>query len=166
MLRYYNWYIHCPYMNQYGCFNCPKHYTEMNIESEDIQEEQQATDEGLSRTQADVERVIGLVEQSLSNEINQLVGLGMNRNVVLYFIREMVDFMDKNYNKYTSPLLMSDITAATEDIKTRYYWIFNIMRLFGAPFPLQMKILYSTARTAFQSLRPGTTPVPQGQMPR
>lgn len=170
MLRYYNWYNQCPYMGQYRCFGCPKHYSEVGMEpvdfDEELEDEQVGTHEDFTRTQSDVERVIGLVQQGLANEIDQLAGLGINRNVIVYFIREMVDYLDKNYNKYNSPLLKSDITSASEDIKSRYYWIFNIMRLYGVPFPLQMKILNTTIRIAFQNLRPGTTPGPQGAMQR
>lgn len=167
-MRYYNWYYQCPYLAQQSRFSYPVAqnlygYYEQPNEQDDIPELLQNTDENITRTQRDVERVISMVEQELSNEINQLVNLGIKKEVVVYFIREMVEYLDKNYDKYNSPLLMSDITSASEDIKTKYYWIFNILRICGVPFPLQMKLLYSTVRTAFQNLRPAQSTQTQMQ---
>jgi hypothetical protein len=143
-----------------GPYVYPQEYLEPDME------EQGRYDGGdFTRTQADVERVIGIVQQSLANEIGQMVSLGLNQNVIAYFIRELVTYLDRNYNKYTSALLINDITAATEDIKTRFYWVFDIMRLYGVPFVLQMRFLYSTVRTAFQNLRPAPTAPTPAQMP-
>lgn len=165
-MKYYNWYNQCPYFTQYSRSNYPVAESPYRYYEEFEQDEMEAeggTEDSMDRVQRDIERVIGIVEQTLANEINQLVASGMNRNVVLYFIREIVTFMDRNYNKYNYSL-SNDITSASDDIKYQYYWMLNIMRIFGVPFEQQVRLIDQTVRLAFLNLRPGVAA--QGQSAR
>lgn len=165
-MKYYNWYNQCPYFGQYSRFNYPAAQSPYSYFEEFEQDEMDTAveiEDSMDRAQRDIERVIGIAEQTLANEINQVVASGMNRNVVLYFIREIVTFMDRNYDKYNYSL-SNDITSASDDIKYQYYWMFNIMRIFGVPFEQQVRLLDYTVRLAFQNLRPGSST--QGQSAR
>ena len=133
-MQYYNYYMQCPFAQLYS-------YAYPADESVD-----------LSRAQRDIQRVLPLIFQRTANEINQAIALGMKPHLVSYLIREMVEYIDRNYKQY-SESASYNITEASEGIKVELYWILNIFRIYGVPFEVQIRLLNNTVITSMQNLR-------------
>jgi len=133
-MRYVNYNMQCPYAQLYS-------YTYPVDEPAD-----------LNRAQRDIERVLPLIFQRSANEINQAIALGMKPSLVSYLIREMVEYIDRNYEQY-SKSASYNITEAAEGIKVNLYWILNIFRIYGVPFEVQIRLLNNTVITSMQNLR-------------
>lgn len=145
-MQYFDWNKQCPYAMFYN-YGYPTDYGHNNYSmpwSDDL--------EGLSRAQRDIERVLPLIFQGSANEINQAIALGMNPRLIAYLIREMVSYIDRNYDQYDKSASYN-ITAAAEGIKTELYWILNIFRIFGVPFDVQIRLLNNAVITSMRNLR-------------
>lgn len=161
-MQYYNWYNQCPYASYYG-YSYPASSRKFDNYAGYLNDIYDFADEGAwqdidmdqpeqSRAQRDVERVIPLVFQSSANEINQAVMLGMRPDLVAYMVREMVEYIDRNYETYDKSASYN-ITQAAESIKTRYYWIANIFRIYGVPFEVYTNLLNNVVITSLRNLR-------------
>ena len=160
--------MYCPYAALCGGSNsaAPRQYLysmpwiDSSFDMEDYLEAESADagSESFTRAQRDVERVIPIAVQNSANEIAQMTALGIPPSLITYFIREMVEYIDRNYERYNKTASYN-ITQASEGIKTRFYWIFNILRIYGVPFEVQTDFLNNTVITALQNLQAPSSPI-------
>ena len=155
-MPYSNWNNSCPYAalcaSRFSAVHNP--YGDLMLDENDFY----ATDpevqdsKSLSRAQRDIERVIPIALQNAANEVNQMIALGIPPRLISYLVREMVEYIDFNYSKYDKSASYN-ITQASEDIKTKLNWIFNILRIYGVPFEVQKTFLNTVVITAIKNLR-------------
>jgi hypothetical protein len=172
-MQYFDWNKQCPYAALYsqGYPAANRQYNNSMLWGDDFYDNYNEIDyrylqdfdeysevrdlddlQGLSRAQKDIERVIPIVFQRAANEINQAIALGMKPNLVGYLIREMVEYIDRNYDQYGKSASYN-ITEASSGIKTDLYWVLNIFRIYGLPFEVQNSLLSNTVITSMQNLR-------------
>ncbi|MDF2531734.1 MAG: hypothetical protein K0Q65_1315 [Clostridia bacterium] len=165
-MQYFNWNKHCPYAALYG-YGYPavdRQYNYFIPFTHELNEYQwyfdeysemwdsEADSKSADRAQRDIERVLPIVFQNAANEVNQAIALGMKPNLIAYFIREMVEYIDRNYGQYDLTYSYN-VTQASEGIKRDLYWIFNILRVYGMPFEAQKNLLNHVVITSLQNLR-------------
>lgn len=164
-MQYFEWNKQCPYAalcnNVYPAapyqgpyftpWNDSFYAEEGQVENRELYDADTTSGE-FTRAQRDVERVIPLALQRSAVEINQMTALGMPPSLIAYLVREMVEYIDRNFDNYDKSASYN-ITQAAESIKTRYYWIFNILRIYGVPFETQKNFLNNVVITAVRNLR-------------
>jgi len=166
-MQYFNWNKHCPYAALYG-YGYPavdrqyNYFVPFNHQMHDQYQpyfdeysemwDSEADSESADRAQRDIERVLPIVFQNAANEVNQAIALGMKPDLITYLIREMVEYIDRNYEQYDLSYSYN-VTQASEGIKRDLYWIFNILRVYGMPFEVQKNLLNHVVITSLQSLR-------------
>lgn len=170
-MRYCYWNNKCPYMRQCNLVNypasvypdgymtpLPEYYSDdFNLE---VEKKVQETVENAAechyadndRASQDVTRVIGYIEQRVSQEIGEIVRIGMDRKLLDYLIRTMVQYIDKNYDRYQG-LVPRRVEMALFDMKRDLGWVFDIMRIYHVSSSTENRLLDKLARAAVQDLR-------------
>lgn len=173
---YYPCFMNCPFM-QYGSgyYNqgYDNYFRGQEDEAEDIEETYEDFDErnyfvdedeemnsddeekeleNLTRAPRDVDRVIKLINQKSSRDIEEIIRIGVDSRLVDYIIRVMVEFIDRNYNRYRGSR-QQRIEEAKRDIRRNMPWIFDIMRIFSVSPATQQRLFDSIVSTSIDELR-------------
>lgn len=127
---------------------------ELNFEAEDLRdnEELEYLVEAEERSAADVDRVMASIEPRQRALFDQLERLGIRRTLSRYMVRNIVMFVDTNYNKYRGTI-QQKVTASLNDLRRQYPWIFFVMRAYGVPAGTINQAVRSILTYSFQNLR-------------
>lgn len=138
-----------------------------NVEDK-VREIGEDSEEG-PRNKNDVDRVIRTLDRKLRPVYNEILRAGVDKKVLNYMVYTMVNYIDRNYNKYKGTLDMK-VNAAEADIKIRYPFIHDLLRIYNVSPATQMRFFDGVIRTSFEELRrippKPMPPPPPGPMPK
>lgn len=104
------------------------------------------------RSALDVDRVMSLIEPRHKSMFDQLERVGIKRVFTRYMLRNVVMFVDTNYDKYPGTI-QQKVTAALNDLRRQYPWIFFVMRAYGVPVATVNQVVRGILVYSFQNLR-------------
>lgn len=110
------------------------------------------------RAPQDVNRVIIDLERRFGNIYRELQSAGIDRRLVRFLVRKIVEYVDRNFNKYTGTVERKT-NALIRDLRRDNPCIFEIMNVFGINPNRVNNIMRTIIAFAFDNLR--RKPVPR-----
>lgn len=177
-MRYCYWCNQCPYNKQCSRVNypaseypdgymtpLPEYYDrdKFNLDAEksagvkaqpmkSLNNESEEMMKKLDQRQNDITRTVEILNQRALREFDEITRVGMDRKLLDYINRTLIQYIDKNYDRY-----QGTISRKTElsifDIKRDLIWVFDILRIYNISPSTESRLLDKASRIALQNLR-------------
>lgn len=98
--------------------------------------------------------VIETVMKRAAQEIDEIKRVGMDTKLLDYLIRTMVQYINKNSDRYQGSI-QRKAEMAIFDMKRDLGWAFDLMRIYNISFATENRLLDKLAKAAVQDLQPG-----------
>ncbi|GIM30160.1 hypothetical protein CPJCM30710_28260 [Clostridium polyendosporum] len=132
-------------------------YNDFYNQPEDYEEETNLFEEPIDEdtVKEDIVRVIRLIEERLQDEYTEIISTGLDKRVLRYIAETIVEYIDKNYDKYEGAGTADEKTAAAiRDLRKELPWIFKVMDMFGVLPATVTRFISRSILIAFGNLRP------------